>query len=304
MTAPRRAAALLAWSACAMNAICAAQPVDRKFDPALYRAVTIAEATRAPIGAPIASSPMVGLREDQVRAKAQFTGGSRERTSEDARLLDAWMLAKRFAKADEKTRWLEAEVTDGKQRVWLPVFPLALMAVLQARAGDEFELYIHRFDAPHAGVDLAGSVSLVMGLIPTKAGSTAALGQPIFHDGGLLFKYRGAQLGIGVNAGGQSSVTSGANPEQAAGFVLDFANSDGSKARLEVAGLQGPGSYVPKIFTIALPPGGSLGDVHVVDVRGCRAPVRRANNFEIEGVIECPAGERSPSDARFSVRAR
>lgn len=275
-----------------------------KLDPALYREVPFPEIARPPIGAPVSAGPVIGLREDQVRAKAKLAGGPRELKKADTRLLDAWSLSKGFTKPGEKSRWLEYEFTDGSKRVWLPVFALVVHGIGSGKPGDEFELYVHRFDAPHAGAELAGSESVVMGAARGKPGSVAAARQPVLHEGGLYLDYRGVRLGIGVKPGGASAVTVGANPEEATAFVLDLENPDRSSARIEVAGLKGPGVYAPTKLAIELPPGGSLGGPNNVIVEGCRVRVARANPHEVTGNLDCPPGDRRPTGARFSVKAR
>ncbi len=282
-----------------------AQPGDASSKRALYREVAFQELTRRPIGAPVSSGPVIGLREDQVRAKAKYTGKSREMTKPDTRLLDAWTLSKRFTKPGEKSRWFEFEFTDGTKSAWLPAFALLAPAFMGAKAGDEFELFVHRFDAPMAGPELAGSEAVVMDAIRGRPGSVAAAQRPVFHEGGLFFSYLGARLGIGVKPGGASAVTVGANPEEATAFVLDLENPGHSSARIEVAGLSGPGTYAPKALSIKLPSGGSAGGgQNIVEVSGCRVKVARANPWEISGTLECPPGEHSPSRAEFSVKAR
>lgn len=94
----------------------------------------------------------------------------------------------------------------------------------------------------------------------------------------------------------------GAHPEQASAFVLDLANPEGSLARIEVAGLNGAGTYASKSLAIALP-AGSDGP-NTLNMAGCKVKVATANPWEVAGSIECPAGERRPARTEFRVQAR
>ncbi len=128
----------------------------------LYREVPFAELVAAPVGGTVSAGPVTGLREDQVRAKAVYTGRFREATMTDTRLLDAWMLARRFTRPGQRVRWVEAEFTDGAKTLWLPVHGISFAGIAGSKAGDELELYVHRVDAPHAGAELAGSAAVVV----------------------------------------------------------------------------------------------------------------------------------------------
>jgi hypothetical protein len=174
---------------------------------------------------------------------------------------------------------------------------------MEAWPDDEFELYVHRFDAPHAGAELAGSEAVILEAIPIRK-KPIATAQPVFSEGGLLFTYRRTPLGIGVKRGGASNVSEGKTPGEPASFLLEFENPDRSTARIEVAGIRGPGVYVPQAIAIELPPGGSLGGPNVVDVRGCKVRVKTINPNKVEGTLECPAGELRPADAKFTAAAR
>lgn len=277
-----------------------AQP--RHTESALYREVPFQDLGRPPVGAPVSSGPVIGLREDQIRVNARYTGKSRESTKQDTRLRDAWTLSKRFARPGEKLRWLEFEFTDGMRSAWLPVLPFVVPTFLGAKADDEFELFVHRVDAPPAAPEITGSESVVMNAARGPVASIAASRVTVLHDGGLFFDYSGSRFGIDLKPGGASAVMMGAHPEQASAFVLDLANPDGSLARIEVVGLNGPGTYAPKSLAIALPAG--RGGPNTLNEAGCKVMVATANPWEVAGSIECPAEEHRPARAEFRVRAR
>lgn len=162
----------------------AAQPVappassqpsgDRTFDPAFYRPIPFSQVMDPPIGAPISHSPVMGLREDLVRAKAIYLGHMRESVKTDTRLRDAWIRSRGSKPGVAKAFAHEFEFADGDHRFWLPVLSLSAVSLFEARAGDEVELYVHRFDAPMAGRELPGPEAVVMAVfLARRAGQPA-----------------------------------------------------------------------------------------------------------------------------------
>lgn len=294
----RFAGALALW---VFPAIACAQSGVGKLDPVQYREIAFAEIERPPIGAPISSSPVKGLREDQVRVNAQYTGRTRESTKSDMRLRDAWIRSKGLSKPGEKWVWIEYEFTDGSRRVWLPVFMLGVMSFMEARPNDEYELYLHRVDAPLAGAELPGSETLIMAATRANTKPAAAESGNGVRIGALLFTFRGTRIMIGLKPRGASRVSQAKAPGEPMSILLDLQNSDGSEARIEVAGIRGPGLYTPTTLAIELSPGGPHGGPNVVDVRGCKVRVQPFNPPRINASLECPAGDNRPADAIFTV---
>jgi hypothetical protein len=297
-----RFAAALALSM--FPAIAPAQSGGGRLGPEHYREIPFAEIERPPVGAPVSSGPVIGLREDKVRVKAQYTGRTRESTKADTRLRDAWTRSQGLVKPGEKSKWFEYEFTDGSRRVWLPVSMLGITSFMEARPNDEYELYLHRVDAPLAGAELPGSETLIMGAVRAKTKPAAAGLQPGVRIGALQFTFRGTRVMIGLKPGGASKVSEGKALGEPTSILLDLQNPDGSEARIEVAGIRGPGLYTPTAIAIELPPGGPHGGPNVVDVRGCKVRVQPLNPPRINGSLECPAGENRPADAIFTVVAR
>lgn len=294
-----RFAAALALSI--LPAIAPAQSGAGKLSPEHYREIPFAEIERPPVGAPVSSGPVIGLREDQVRAKAQFTGRMRESPKADTRLRDAWLRSKGLLKPGEKTKWIEYEFTDGSRRLWLPVVLFGIMSFMEARPNDEYELYLHRVDAPLAGAELPGSETLIMGAARAQRKPGAAEQQPGVRIGALEFTFRGTRVMIGLKPRGASKVTEGKAPGEPTSILLDLQNPDGSEARIEVAEIRGPGLYTPTALAIELSPSGPHAGRNVVDVRGCMIRVQPRAPQRINGSIECPPGENRPTNAIFTV---
>lgn len=294
----RFAAALALW---VFPSIACAQSGGGKFDPVNYREIPFAEIERPPVGAPISSGPLKGWREDQVRVNAQYTGRTRESAKADTRLRDAWIRSKGLSKPGEKWVWIEYEFTDGSRRVWLPVFLLGIPSFMEARPNDEYELYLHRVDAPLAGAELLGSETLIMAAMRAKTKPIAAVSGNGVRIGALQFTFRGSRIMIGLKPHGASKVSQANVPGEPMSILLDLQNSDGSEARIEVAGIRGPGLYTPTALAIELSPGGPYGGPNVVDVRGCKVRVQPFNPPRINASLECPAGDNRPADAIFTV---
>jgi hypothetical protein len=289
------------WALWLSSAIACAQAGIGKLDPVQYREVALAEIERPPVGAPLSTGPVQGLREDLVRVKAQFTGRTRESQKSDTRLRDAWIRSKGLSRPGQKWVWVEYEFTDGSRRVWLPVFMLGITSFMEARPNDEYELYLHRVDGPSAGVELPGSETLIMSATRTNTKPVAADSGNGVRIGALMFTFRGKPVMIGLKPRGVSKVTQAKAPGEPMSILLDLQNSDGSEARIEITGIRGPGLYTPTVLAIQLPPGGAQGGPGVVDVRGCKVRVLPFNPPRINATLECPAGGDRPADATFTV---
>jgi hypothetical protein len=269
-----------------------------------YREIPFAEIERPPVGAAVSSGPATGLREDQVRTKAQYTGRTRESPKADTRLRDAWLRAKFPLKPGDTTKWIEYEFTDGSRRLWLAVALFGIMSFMEARPNDEYELYLHRVDAPLAGAELPGSETLIMEAVRAERKPGAAEEQPGVRIAALEFTFRGTRTTIGLRPRGASKVTEGKAPDESTSILLDLQNPDGSEARIEVTGIRGPGLYTPAALAIEQSPSAPHPGPKVPDVRGCKIRVQPRAPQRINGSIECPPGENRPTNAIFTVMPR
>jgi len=278
---------------------------DRKFDPSLYRPIPFAQLLDAPTGAPVSNAPVMGLREDQVRAKATFLRNVRQSTKTDTRLRDAWTRARGFKPEVAKAFTQEYEFSDGNRKIWLPVFSLSAYALHEARAGDEVELYVHRFDAPMAAAELPGPEAVVMAvfLAPrTKAPADREGAFTTFAQGKISFDLRGARYGFELDPTAKSTFVDNSAVGGSGSLFLRFENPQWGSALISVNGLRGPGSYTPDKLEV-------LGNVLLggrEGIRasgGCKVTLVKLNRVEVEGRVECPPGDGRPTDIRFSAVA-
>lgn len=279
---------------------------DRKFDPSLYRSIPFAQLLDAPTGAPVSNAPVMGLREDQVRAKATFLRNVRQSTKTDTRLRDAWTRARGFKPEVAKAFTQEYEFSDGDRRIWLPVFSLAAYALHDARAGDEVELYVHRFDAPRAAAELPGPEAVAMAVFVTPRAKAPAAREEAFTtfaQGKISFSLRGGRYGFELDPAAKSTYVDNSSVGGTGSLFLRFENPRWGSALISVNGLRGPGSYTPDKLEVLgnVPQGGREG---IRASGGCKVTLAKLNRVEVEGRAECPPGDGRPTDISFSAVAR